>query len=246
MGNTRMGQGSEPRRSSLARRASILNLAYMILSIAAKTLGRDGMIVAGDAAATSANILAHGLRFRIGALCDLTIPVLFLLAAWALYVLLKPVGGKTALLFLILNACGGAIYSMSSVFLFATIPFANGAGYLASFSAEQLHALTYAFVELRDITFMGSQLCYGAWVLPLGYLVFKSGFLPKAIGILLMVDCFSVFAYSLQRFLISGYKQSMSYPFFAISFAAEILGLTLWLVFKGASDAPAPEREPRA
>lgn len=79
-----------------------------------------------------------------------------------------------------------------------------------------------------------AQVPYGLWVLPLGYLIFKSGFLPKALGIVLMVDSVAIFIWFFQYFLIPNYPM-ISYPCYAVGFFAEF-GLTLWLLIKGIKD----------
>jgi hypothetical protein len=96
-----------------ARMAGFLYLIYMATTIAADVVGRAKMIVFGDAVATARNIMASEWQFRIGITGDLISAVFFLLAAWALYVLLKPVDKNLALLFLLLNLSGTAVYSIN-------------------------------------------------------------------------------------------------------------------------------------
>ena len=84
-----------------ARIAGFIYLIYIVVSIFADVLGRSKLIVLGDAATTAGNIMASAWQFRIGFVCDLVAAVLFLLTAWALYVLLKPVNKNLALLFLL-------------------------------------------------------------------------------------------------------------------------------------------------
>ena len=81
---------------------------------------------------------------------------------------------------------------------------------------------------------MIAQVFYGAWLLPLGYLVFKSGFLPRILGILLMVDCVGILIWFFQFFLLPSYP-AISYPSYAIGFIAE-LSLGLWLLIKGVNE----------
>ena len=92
-----------------ARMAGFLYLIYIVASIFANGLGRSKLIVLGDAATTAGNIMASAWQFRIGFVIDLIAGVLFLLTAWALYVLLKPVNKNIALLFLLLNLGGVAV-----------------------------------------------------------------------------------------------------------------------------------------
>ena len=153
-------------------------------------LATPELIVFGDAAATAQNIMASEWLFRIGFVSDLLAAVFFLLAAWALYVLLKPVNKNLALLFLLLNLGGVAVECINLLNQFAALLLLSGADYLKVFQADQLQALAMLFLNLYKNGFMIAQIFFGAWLFPLGYLVFKSGFLPKILGIVLMIDCF--------------------------------------------------------
>jgi hypothetical protein len=96
-----------------ARMAGFLYFSYIVTTIFAGVIGRSKLIVFGDAAATANNIMASEWLFRLSFVSDLLSAVLFLLAAWALYVLLKPVNRSFALLFLLLNLGGVAVYSIN-------------------------------------------------------------------------------------------------------------------------------------
>jgi hypothetical protein len=226
---TKSIEGLQPR--TMARIAGFLYLCFIIFMVAANVVGRSGIIVAGDAAATAANIIAKGMRFRIGFVGDLLSALLFLLTAWALYALLKQVNRTLALLFLLLNMCGVAMQCFSMILLYAALPLLNGGGYLAVFTTEQLNAQAMFFLDLYKAGFNSAQLFYGAWALPLGYLVFKSGFLPKALGILFMLDCLAVLVWFFQFAFLPSHP-AISYPCWAVSFVAEV-SLALWLLIKG-------------
>src|SRR5512135_1047836 len=92
-----------------ARIAGCLYLIYLVFHAFANVIGRSKLIVFGDAATTAQNIIASEWQFRIGFASDLISAVLFLLTAWALYVLLQPVNKNLALLFVLLNLGGVAI-----------------------------------------------------------------------------------------------------------------------------------------
>jgi hypothetical protein len=216
---------------TMARIAGFLYLSFIIFMAIANVVGRMGIIVDGDAAATAANIIAKGMLFRIGFVSDLLSALLFLLTAWALYALLKQVNRTLALLFLLLNICGVAIQCFSMIFLYAALPLLSGGGYLDAFTTDQLNAQAMFFLGLYKAGFTSAQLFYGAWTLPLGYLVFKSGFLPKALGVILMLDCLAILVWFFQFFFLPSYP-AISYPCYAVSFIAEF-SLTLWLLIKG-------------
>jgi len=216
-----------------ARMAGFLYFIYMATHIISD-VWRDSFIVLGDAAATANNIMAHEGLFTITAVGDLLAVALFFLAAWALYVLLKPVNKNLALLFLLLNLAGVAIQCTSDLFLFASQLLMNGPDYLNVFQVDQLQALAMFFLDLREKGVMIAQLFYGAWLFPLGYLVFKSGFLPRILGIVLMIHCVAWLMTFLQSFLFPGYE-AITYLSYPLGFIAEF-GLTLWLLIMGAKD----------
>jgi hypothetical protein len=214
-----------------ARIAGFLYFMYIVTSIIGNEFGR---FVSVDAPATVNHIMAHESLFRIGFVISLFSVVPFLLAAWALYVLLKPVNKNIALLFLLLNLGGFAIWCFSMLNLFASLLLLSGADYLKVFQPDQLQAQAMFFINLYKNGYIIAQIPYGIWLFPLGYLVFKSGFLPKILGILLIVDCFGLLIYVLQVFLLPGYE-GLSIPCLAVSFIAE-LSLTLCLLIMGAKD----------
>ena len=219
--------------SRAARTAGFVYFLYFVTHIISD-VSRDSLIVLGDAAATANNIMAHEGLFTLTAVGDLLAAALFSLAAWALYVLLKPVNKNVALLFLLLNLAGVAIQCSSDLLLFARQLLLSGAGYLNVFQAAQLQALAMFFLDLREKGFMAAQLFYGAWLFPLGYLVFKSGFLPRILGVVLMVHCVAWLMTFLQSFLFPGFV-AITYVSWPLGFIAEV-GLTLWLLIKGARE----------
>lgn len=217
-----------------ARVAGVLYLVYIVSHIFADLIGRSQLIVWGDAATTAQNILAAAGQFRIGFMSDLLAALLFLLAAWALYRLLKPVNQNIALLFLLLNLVGVAVQCFSDLFLIASHLLLNDAGYAQLFSESQLQAFVMLFLDLHRNGLMVAQLFYGAWLFPLGYLVFKSGFLPKVLGILLMIHCVTWLMTFLHYFLLPNLS-AITYVSYPLGFVAEF-GLSLWLLIKGVAN----------
>jgi|SRR5271157_2643 len=214
-----------------ARIAGFFYLIFIATSILADRLASIGF---GDAAAIVDKIMAHEELFRLGYVTGLLSALFFLLAAWALYVLLKPVNENLALLFLLLNLAGVAVQCFSMLALDGGSMFLQSAGYLNLFPADQLQALATFFINLYKNGFMIAQLFYGIWLLPLGYLVFKSGFLPRTLGVLLIIDFFGVLIWFFQYFLFPGYTV-ISYPGLIASAIAEF-SLTLWLLIMGARE----------
>jgi len=212
-----------------ARIAGFLYFTYFITSVLATLFGNFVFV---DAPATLNTMITQESSFRIGLVISLFSAVFFVLAAWALYVLLKPVSKNLALLFMLLNLGGFVVWCLSTLNLFAGLLFLSGADYLKVFQPDQLQAQAMLYVNLYKSGTVIAQIPYGVWLLPLGYLVLKSGFLPRILGILLIADFFGQLLFVTQRLILPSYGV-ISYPCFAIGFIAE-LSLTLWLLIKGA------------
>jgi hypothetical protein len=143
-------------------------------------------------------------------------------------VLLKPVNKNLALLFLLLNLGGVAVECINVLNLYAALQFLSGANYLTAFQTGQLQAMAMSYLNLYTNGFLIAQIFFSAWLLPLGYLVYKSRFLPKFLGLLLILDFFGNMSWFLQGSLLPDYG-ILAYPGNVISFIAEI-SLTLWLL----------------
>jgi len=104
---------------------------------------------------------------------------------------------------------------------------------MQAYSAAQLQGLSYLSINLYKTGFVTAQLFFGTWLFPLGYLVYKSGILPRFLGVLLLLDGFGILIWFLQALLLPAFP-AISYPAFAVSFIAEV-GLGLWLLVKGVS-----------
>lgn len=211
-----------------ARMAGLFYLIFILGSIIADLFGN---FVFADASATVNHILTNPMQFRIGVVISMFAYVLFLLAAWYLYKLLKPVNKNSALLFLLLNLGGFAILVYSHLNLISSLTLLSGADYLKVFQPDQLQAQATLFINLFKTGSTIAQIPFGVWLFPLGYLVFKSGFLPKILGILLIIDGFGLLIYVCQRFLLPDYT-ILAYPVWVIGFIAEV-SLALWLLIKG-------------
>ncbi len=214
-----------PRKT--ARMAGLFYLIFILTTVLA-TYIRGRFIASGDAVTTANNIVSSQGLFRFGFVTELVSAVFFLLAAWALYALLKPVNKNLALLFLLLNLGGVAVECINALNLFAALQFLSGANYLNVLQTGQLQAMAMSFLNLYTNGFLIAQIFFSAWLLPLGYLVYKSRFLPRPLGILLILDFFGNMSWFLQGLLLPDYG-ILAYPGNVISFIAEI-SLTLWLL----------------
>jgi hypothetical protein len=203
-------------------------LAYILASVLATMLGQIGL---GGAGQVYQAMVTNEGSFRLGLVVALTSGFLFLMVAWGLYVLLRPVNAQLAMLFLLLNAVGVAIQTASMLGLVAAMLTGDGTSHMQAYSAGQLEGLAYLFIGVYKTGFVTAQLFFGTWLFPLGYLVYKSGSLPRFLGVLLLLDGIAVLIWFLQAFLLPDYP-AIRYPGLAVSFMAEV-GLALWLVVEG-------------
>lgn len=219
--------GRWPSRT-IARWAGGLYLAYIVANVVASLVGKIGL---SDAQTLRAAITGDETLFRWGLVAALASALLFVLTAWALYVLLRPVDGPLALLLLILNAVGVAVQCASYLPLLAVLAQRDAALDLHALTGPQLDALALLLVSAYRVGFVTAQLFFSAWLFPLGWLILRSGFLPRLLGWLLLLDGVGVLIWFLQV-LLAPEHPAISYPSWAVGFVAE-LGLALWLLLKG-------------
>jgi Domain of unknown function (DUF4386) len=212
----------------VARIAGGFYLAFVLASALAGVLGHIGM---GGVDEVYQSIVTDAGTFRLALVVALLSAFLFLVAAWGLYVLLRPVDQHLALLFLVLNAVGVAIQCASMFPLISALLQGDASSHMQAYSAAQLEGLSYLSINLYKTGFVTAQLFFGTWLFPLGYLVYKSGFLPRFLGVLLMLDGIGVLIWFLQAMLLPAHP-AISYPAFVLGFVAEV-GLGSWLLIKG-------------
>jgi hypothetical protein len=217
-------------RRKLARLAGFLYLAYIVL-FASSTFIQHKPFVWDDPAAMARNIADSALMIRIGYMSEVIAALLFLSTAWALYALLKPVGKNLALLFVLFNLAGVAVECVCALIQIDALLLLGDSSYLHAFNPSQLQTLSLFFLGLSGSGNMILTLFYGAWLFPLGYLVFRSGFLPQFLGVLLLLDGLSLMICFVQLCLFPGHEK-LTYPLYPIMFIAEF-GLALWLIIKG-------------
>jgi hypothetical protein len=216
-----------------ARIAGFMYLGNIITGIFAEVV-RSKLVVPGYAAETAKNILASEWLFRIGIVSDLIMVTFYLLMGLVFYLLLKPVNKNIALLMLLLNIAGVPMLGINMLNQFATLLLMSGGGYLTVFGADQLHALGMLFFNLHEYGYSLTVISWGFYLLPLGYLVFKSGYFPRILGVLLMVASFCDLTRFFQIFLFPNYEV-ITYPGLAISMIAEF-SFAFWLLVKGAKE----------
>jgi hypothetical protein len=175
-------------RQKLARIAGGLYLTLAVCSFFGIWVS-SRIIESDDAAATADNIRTSTTLFRAGLMVELLGATAFLLTAMALYVLLAHVDRLAAAAMVTIVAVSTAIMSLNLINQYAALKIATTESFTRTFGAAQSDQLTLLFTDLKDSGFFIAQMTFGLWLLPLGYLVVKSGYFPKALGILLMIAC---------------------------------------------------------
>jgi len=211
-----------------ARIAGLLYLALAVLSAFGLVYVPSMLIVPGDAAATANNIVTSESLFRLGFMSNLIAFTVNVFVALLLYKLLKPVNKSMASLMVILILIGLAIGMLNELNQFAALLLLGGADHLTAFTADQLQAFAALFLDIYQHGFSIAHIFWGLWLFPLGYLVFKSGFLPKVIGVLLIIAGLGYLVDFTLFFLFPDITVTIS----EFTFVGEVL-LILWLLIKG-------------
>jgi hypothetical protein len=210
-------------------RARVAGFLYLIANIFAPfTLLYlpSRFIVRGDAAGTANNIIASESLFRFGIVGNLFTFIANIFLALALYQLLKVVNKNMASLMVILFLAGVPIAMLNELTQLAVLQLLSSAGYLEAYATDQLQALAYLLLRLHDQGLLIAQIFFGLWLLPMGYLVFKSGFIPKIVGVLLVIAGAGYVVQSFAAFL--GYNVDI----ILFTGLGELVFL-LWLLIKG-------------
>jgi len=190
------------------------------------------LFVHGNATATAYNIAAHETLFRLGIAADLVSQALFIFVALALYDLLKGVNREQALSMLILILVAIPIAFLNEVNSIATLILVRGADFLSVFDKPQRDALARLFLNLRGGGFDVAGIFWGLWLFPLGMLVYRSRFLPRFLGILLMIGTFAYLANSFTSLIAPRYEAAVSRWMNPVQ-AVEVVFM-LWLLIMGA------------
>ena len=195
------------------------------------------LIVSGNAAATANNILAHEMLFRLGIVSELFCAAEFIFVVWALYRLLNGVNKTHASLMVILGLVPLPIMFLNVLNDIAALTLLRGADFLSVFEKPQRDALAMLFLHLHGQGFVIFEFLGSLFFVPFGILVFKSGFLPRILGVLLIAACFGYLADSLTSLLLPSYGDFVN-RFAGILEGAGELSIMFWLLIRGAKAQP--------
>ena len=194
------------------------------------------LIVQRDAAATANNILAHETLFRSSIFVDLVSGVIFIFVVLALYRLLSSVNKTHASLMVILVLVSVAVGFMDELNNVAALALFRGADFLAVLEKPQRDALAMLFLRLNGQGNVINEIFWGLWLFPFGALVFRSHFLPRILGVWLIINGFAYLALSFTGLVLTQYDGMVSRITFPVLFGE--LAIALWLLIKGAKVQP--------
>jgi len=188
------------------------------------------LIVSGDATTTASNIMANELLFRMGIAGSLIVQIIQILVVLVLYKLLKPVSKNHASLMVVFALVGVPMTMLNTLNQIAALLLLKGADFLKVLGTDQLHIQMMFFLNLNEQGVLIPTIFWGLWLLPLGFLIYKSGYFPRILGVLVMVAGFGYVLDSFTHFIL---PDAIPLPVIILLTIGEILFM-LWVLFKGA------------
>ena len=213
--------------------ARLAGAMYLVLFVCGSfsIFVRSGMVVPGDARATSANILASEFLFRLQLVSELVMSIAWLMVAFLLYILFRTVHRHMALLFLLFAAIGVATICANMVFQAGVLVVLKETGFAVGMDTAFLQAQAGMFLALFSRGWTISGIFTGLWLYPLGLLVIKSGYVPRLFGIGLIIGCFGYLILVVTVFLVPQLTK-FNLAIMSVSGIVEV-SFGLWLLFKG-------------
>jgi Domain of unknown function (DUF4386) len=222
--------GASPR--VIARVGGVLYLIIIVVGLFDETFVRNRIIVSGDARATAANIRSLESLWRFGIAAEFLLLICAVALTLIFYVLLRPVSRDLALLAVFFNLVSVAIEAgVQMHVLGALFPLGN-AEYLKAFEPAQLYAMASLSLRSFNYGFGVSLIFFGCVCLLLGYLIFRSGYLPKVVGVLMQIAGLSYLTNSFALLLAPDLADRMFPAILVPAFVGEA-SLCLWLLVKG-------------
>jgi hypothetical protein len=223
-----------------ARVAGIAFLITMAAVIFANFAIHERLIVAGNAAETARNIVAHERLFRIGLACDLIYCAGLVVLLTALYVILEPVSRGVALL----AALSRLVYALTWVLMtlngFYVLRLLSGADYTRALDADRVYALARLFLSTRFEQYYVGLLFFGLASAICGYLWFKSGYIPRPFAAFGLISSIWCVACTLVFLIFPDFTKVVNLWWFDSPMGVFEIALSFWLLFKGLRPAVVP------
>lgn len=245
LGNMRLANRTadhSPR--GMTRLAGFLYLVIVVASIVAHFYVPSQLMVPGDAAATANNILAAEPLFRAGIGSEIVILLCEIVLSIVLYVLFKPVSKTLSLVAMVFRLAMTTIHAINLLNSFFVLLLLSGTDGLAAFTTDQLHALVLLFLNAHHYGFTIGIVFLAPHVFLLGYLIFKSGYFPRILGILFLLAACGYLVDSTALLFVPSYGATPA--FLALPIAIAEIAFPLWLLVKGANAEQWNKRVPAA
>jgi len=230
--------GSSPRfRARIAGGFYLLTIVTAMFAIS--VLGR--LVVDSDAATTATNILAHESLFRLGFAGFVIGTSCYIAVTALLYELLTPVNRSTSLLAAFFSLVGCTLWIFGCVFYLAVFVVLGGSQYLSAFKPEQLQTMALIFLELNGLAFNVGMILFGFYCLLIGYLIFRSSFLPRILGILVALAGLGHLIGTFANLLSPAFAPHLR-PYIMLPGVLGEVSLMLWLLVIGVNTSQWKER----
>jgi hypothetical protein len=220
--------------TSLRLKARIAGAFYsltIIIGLFAELFVRGALVVSDDAAATATNILARETLYRFGLAADLVMIVCYIAVTLLFYLLFRPVSRSLSLLAAFFSLVGIAVLAVNSLNHFVPLVYLGGSPYSGAFEADQLQALALVYLRMHARGYLIGGVFFGIYMLLLGHLIFRSGFLPRILGALMAIGGLSFLTNSFAIFLSPALMARL--PEVGMLGGIAELALCLWLMVKG-------------
>ncbi len=225
--------GVQPSR--LARTVGVLYFTLFFIGPVAFLIGKTELIVAGDAAATAANIQASESLFRISMSAEVAVFLIEVVASAMLYVLFRPVSPHWSMAAMLARFGQAVVQSVNLLWSALALSLVGGAGYLAAIEPAQREALTLLFMEANGFMIHVWGLFFGLHLAILAWLVHRSGFLPRWLGWLLALGALGYLLEGFGALLAPAAADPLATLVLILAIPSE-MALTLWLLVKGVDD----------
>jgi hypothetical protein len=223
-------QNKTSRIAGLIYLGVVLTGIYSLMYVPSKLINYD------NASITFQNITNSESLFRLGIVSGFLCYTFFLFLPIVLYKLLRQVNKNIAKLMVLLAVISVPMYFINVQNEFTALSLIKNPNYLKVFSAEQIQAQILFYIDQYDDGMRLIHVFSGLWLFPFGYLVFKSNFLPKFLGVLLMIGCFGYLINFLGNALMPNYSELGIASYISLPASIGEIGTCLWLLIIGAKD----------
>jgi len=210
-----------------SRMAGVFQLLESLTATFGQVIVLGRLVVSGNAAATAANILGHERMFWLGFASSLVAVVFHIVYALLFYDMLKPVNRRVSLLALLVLLVASAIQAVTGLLYLTPLLILQSGSSVSAFTSAQLQALALVFLKFNAYALNIHLVFFGLWCVLTGYLIFRSTFLPRVLGVLLVI---SGLGWLIYLFPPVAYRL---FPFIAAASALGEIPVEFWLMVRG-------------